>query len=155
MCSDGSCAPTVLIRALLALRLAGKQTGQRTRGRDVGIEPLQYFPDTPWDCHICRICLHWGGLGGQCRHIWHTWKVFGFSFWRSPSKLDGTFSARVYDSWSPWQLRCASRTSLDRHKAGRACKQRWRNTPSSKPAHPTSTHVLSQQGFLPQFRFTG
>ena len=23
-------------------------------------------PDTPWDCYIC---LHWGGLGGQCRHI--------------------------------------------------------------------------------------
>ena len=31
------------------------------------------YPDTPWDCHIC---LHWGGLGGQCRDIWHTW-----SFW--------------------------------------------------------------------------
>ena len=22
------------------------------------------MPDAPWDCHIC---LHWGGLGGQCR----------------------------------------------------------------------------------------
>ena len=21
--------------------------------------------------------LHWGGLGGQCRHIWHTWSVWG------------------------------------------------------------------------------
>ena len=21
------------------------------------------------------ICLHWGGLGGQCRHVWHTWSV--------------------------------------------------------------------------------
>ena len=30
-------------------------------------------PDTPWDCHICR---HWGGFGGQCRHIWHTWSVW-------------------------------------------------------------------------------
>ena len=26
--------------------------------------------------HVCHICLHWGGLRGQCRHIWHTWSVW-------------------------------------------------------------------------------
>ena len=26
--------------------------------------------------HVCHICLHWGGFGGQCRHIWHTWSVW-------------------------------------------------------------------------------
>ena len=41
----------------------------------------------PWVCaiysgtnsqtlHVCHICLHWGGLRGQCRHIWHTWSVW-------------------------------------------------------------------------------
>ena len=32
-----------------------------------------------WDfptLHVCHIYLHWGGLGGQCRHIWHTWSVW-------------------------------------------------------------------------------
>ena len=22
--------------------------------------------------HLCHICLHWGGLGGQCKHIWQS-----------------------------------------------------------------------------------
>ena len=26
--------------------------------------------------HVCHICLHWGGLRGQCRHICHTWSVW-------------------------------------------------------------------------------
>ena len=26
--------------------------------------------------HVCHVCLHWGGFGGQCRHIWHTWSVW-------------------------------------------------------------------------------
>ena len=39
---------------------------------------LFLIPNTPWDSHIC---LHWGGLGGQCRHIWHTWSVW---VWVSP-----------------------------------------------------------------------
>ena len=26
--------------------------------------------------HVWYIYLHWGGLGGQCRHIWHTWSVW-------------------------------------------------------------------------------
>ena len=26
--------------------------------------------------HVCHICLHWGGLRGQCRHIWHKWSVW-------------------------------------------------------------------------------
>ena len=35
------------------------------------------FPDTPWDCHMCRSV----GVvpGGQCRHIFHTWSVWVFS----------------------------------------------------------------------------
>ena len=33
-------------------------------------KPMMLFPDTP------NICLHWGGLGGECRHIWHTWSVW-------------------------------------------------------------------------------
>ena len=28
--------------------------------------------------HVWHICLHWGGFGGQCRHIWHTWSVWVF-----------------------------------------------------------------------------
>ena len=31
----------------------------------------------PQTLHVCHICLHWGGFGGQCRHIWHTWSVCG------------------------------------------------------------------------------
>ena len=26
--------------------------------------------------HVCHISLHWGGFGGQCRHICHTWSVW-------------------------------------------------------------------------------
>ena len=26
--------------------------------------------------HVWYIYLHWGGLRGQCRHIWHTWSVW-------------------------------------------------------------------------------
>ena len=26
--------------------------------------------------HVCHICLHWDGFGGQCSHIWHTWSVW-------------------------------------------------------------------------------
>ena len=33
--------------------------------------------------HVCHICLHWGGFGGQCRHIWHTWSVWGMFCIRS------------------------------------------------------------------------
>ena len=40
------------------------------------------YPDTP--------CLHWGGLGGQCRHTWHTWSV-----WARP-----WFSARFHTTSS-------------------------------------------------------
>ena len=29
--------------------------------------------------HVCHMCLHWGGLRGQCRHIWHTWSVWVIS----------------------------------------------------------------------------
>ena len=31
---------------------------------------FKWIPDTP-----C-MPLHWGGFGGQCRHIWHTWSVW-------------------------------------------------------------------------------
>ena len=34
---------------------------------------LEYHTQT---LHVCHICLHWGGLRGQCRHIWHTWSVW-------------------------------------------------------------------------------
>ena len=30
--------------------------------------------------HVRYICLHWGGLSGQCRHIWHTWSVWDILF---------------------------------------------------------------------------
>ena len=38
-------------------------------------------PKNIWGCisqtlHECHICLHWGGLRGQCRHIWHAWSVW-------------------------------------------------------------------------------
>ena len=39
-----------------------------------------HHPDTPWDCHIC---LHWGGFGGQCRHILHTWSVWVIVGWHA------------------------------------------------------------------------
>ena len=26
----------------------------------------------PQMLHVWNICLHWGGLGGQCRHIWQS-----------------------------------------------------------------------------------
>ena len=26
--------------------------------------------------HVCHICLHWGGLRGQCRHTWSIWDMF-------------------------------------------------------------------------------
>ena len=46
-------------------------------GRGAWEASLLYNPYTPWDCHRC---LHWGGLGGQCRHncrhIFHTWCVW-------------------------------------------------------------------------------
>ena len=28
--------------------------------------------------HVWYIYLHWGGLGGQCRHLWHTWSAWEF-----------------------------------------------------------------------------
>ena len=31
------------------------------------------FPDAP--C-MEYMPISWGGLGGQCRHIWHTWSVW-------------------------------------------------------------------------------
>ena len=49
------------------------------------------IPDTPWDCHIC---LHWGGLKVQCRHIWQSHGVSGnyvkrsFSLFIGPAKWD-------------------------------------------------------------------
>ena len=27
-------------------------------------------PNHTQTLHVCHICLHWGGLGGQCRHIY-------------------------------------------------------------------------------------
>ena len=30
------------------------------------------FSSNSQTLHVCHLCLHWGGLGGQCRHIWHT-----------------------------------------------------------------------------------
>ena len=42
--------------------------------------------------HVCHICLHWGGFGGQCKHIWHTWSVWGrldaVSFKVQPIRLE-------------------------------------------------------------------
>ena len=51
--------------------------------RGLGILGVQqgrnHFPDTPCipdtPCMV-YICLHWGGLRGQCRHIWHIWSVW-------------------------------------------------------------------------------
>ena len=38
--------------------------------------------------HVCHICLHWGGFGGQCRHICHTWSVWVFSNKTTVGALD-------------------------------------------------------------------
>ena len=39
-------------------------------------ECLTILTQTLHVCHIyAYIILHGGGLGGQCRHIWHTWSV--------------------------------------------------------------------------------
>ena len=38
---------------------------------------VMYPKHSPWDCHIC---LHCGGFGGQCRHIWQSHGVFGYDF---------------------------------------------------------------------------
>ena len=35
--------------------------------------------------HVYHICPHWGGLEGQCRHIFHTWSVW--DIWRVSSLL--------------------------------------------------------------------
>ena len=39
------------------------QVGQAAETRFFETDRWEY-PDTPWDC---RIDLHWGGFGGQCR----------------------------------------------------------------------------------------
>ena len=36
------------------------------------------FPGHSVYAYVCHICLHWGGLGGQCRHIWQSHGVSGF-----------------------------------------------------------------------------
>ena len=36
----------------------------------------RYMTSLNQTLHVCHICLHWGGLRGQCRHIWHTWSVW-------------------------------------------------------------------------------
>ena len=40
------------------------------------------IPDTPCMPYmiICDICVHWAGVGGQCRHIWHTWSVWVYIY---------------------------------------------------------------------------
>ena len=64
--------------------------GHRTPGTYRGLgSPQRHDPSPvcagacrlPCSCqsqtlHVCHICLHWGGFGGQCRHIWHTWSVW-------------------------------------------------------------------------------
>ena len=32
-----------------------------------------HLPNTPWEVYMP---ISWGGLGGQCKHIWHTWSVW-------------------------------------------------------------------------------
>ena len=34
--------------------------------------------------HVWYIYLHWGGFGGQCRHIWHTWSVWDMMSYVNP-----------------------------------------------------------------------
>ena len=46
-------------------------------GRAAGIGLVQkHKTSNTQTLHVCHICLRWGGGGGQCRHILHTWSVW-------------------------------------------------------------------------------
>ena len=46
-----------------------------------GLDPFAggYWGYLSQRLHVWHIYLHWGGLGGQCRHIWHTWSVWVYT----------------------------------------------------------------------------
>ena len=40
--------------------------------------------------HVWNICLHWGGLGGECRHIFQSHGVYGVQYIVGPDFLHPT-----------------------------------------------------------------
>ena len=48
---------------------------QNPSGRPAKTKTPDIIPQTLHVWYI-YICLHWGGLRGQCRHIWRTWSVW-------------------------------------------------------------------------------
>ena len=51
---------------------------ERTRPEEVVESQSGVIDEAPTQTlHLWHICLHWGGLGGQCRHIYGIHGVFG------------------------------------------------------------------------------
>ena len=57
------------------------------------------------------ICLHWGGFGGQCRHIRHTWSV-----WVCVISQGSTSHNRPSESdWGLWRFRAFGQSPRQEH----------------------------------------
>ena len=50
-----------------------------TLGYPLSLSLYIYIPDTTHGTAI-GLPISWGGLGGQCRHIWHTWSVWVYIY---------------------------------------------------------------------------
>ena len=75
-----------------------------------------FLSDAPWDCHRTADQAR-GGLGGQCRHIFHTWSVWVLDmvkvtqnrfgrFWEGRSSL---LLRKAWNSWNTFSPRAAPR----------------------------------------------
>ena len=64
-------------------------TGAAKRGGGITNHDFDQVFDNPQTLHVCHICLHWDGLRGQCRYIWHTWSVWDLCliFWGKVSQM--------------------------------------------------------------------
>ena len=123
--------------------VGGADGGKWTAGREVN--PISRKAQTSIGRHSmyaihCHTCLHWGGFGGQCRHIWYTWSVWD----RQDAHL-----YLMCDISGSGCLRLSNRREPSNHLVFRVCSNGF----SKHSRCPASAVLLSWKPILLHFIF--